>query len=131
MELENFLAEDLCGRKDKMAAVPDGQHMTAAAARPLVYGFGQEGGEGSGSGAAAAADVRDGDNELRVPVTILTGFLGSGKTSLLNRCGREPRAYVQCACLCANVRFLQKIYIVAALCGCCLRALVRRAVSAF
>ena len=56
------------------------EHMTAAAARPLVYGFGE-----SQDVPKDDRNVRGcGDGE-RVPVTILTGFLGSGKTTLLNR----------------------------------------------
>ena len=35
---------------------------------------------------------------VRLPVNVLTGFLGSGKTSLLNRLLRSP-AFANCAVL--------------------------------
>ena len=51
------------------------KHMTAAASRPLVYGYGGDD-EPPARDLADAADP--GENPGTVPVTILTGFLGSG-----------------------------------------------------
>src|SRR6218665_3549302 len=99
-----YLVAGATGRQELVPSLAQGwlglDRLRGAAAEippPLGGGRGMERGAG-GRRVAGARNRWGGEMDSRLPVNVLTGFLGSGKTSLLNRLLRDP-AFSHCAVL--------------------------------